>query len=52
MGEGKYFSQLNYLARILKDINLLDEYNQYPEDILLSLSEIRKLQFEELWRTR
>lgn len=50
-GIGKFYSQLNYLSVLLKKIGLLEEYNQYPEDISLSLAENRKLSYNELWKS-
>ena len=47
---GKYYAQLNYLSDILKSIKLLEEYNPYPDQIDLSLSEIRRLSYRDLWK--
>jgi len=50
-GIGKFYSQLNYLSDLLKKIGLLEECNLYPENILLSLSEIRRLTYNQLWKS-
>ncbi|MDP8269719.1 MAG: DUF2290 domain-containing protein [Candidatus Tenebribacter davisii] len=48
-GTGKEYSQLNELSRLFKKFNILEEYNKYPDDIGIPLSEIRKLNYEDLW---
>jgi Uncharacterized conserved protein (DUF2290) len=50
-GIGKYNSQLNYLNILLKKLELIEEYNQYPDKNSLSLAEIRKLNYNELWKS-
>lgn len=47
---GRFYAQLNTLSGILRSINLLEEYNMYPEQINLSLSEVRKCNYHDLWK--
>ena len=47
---GKFYAQLNELSNLLRSINLLEEYNTYPEQIDLSLSEVRKCNYHDLWK--
>lgn len=51
IGTGKFYTQLNEMADLLKGLGILEEYNQYPEFISLSLGELRRLNYEELWKT-
>ncbi|WP_189630511.1 DUF2290 domain-containing protein [Roseivirga thermotolerans] len=39
------------MAKFLKSMDLLEEFNPNPEKLGLNLAEIRKLSFEKLWKT-
>lgn len=47
---GRFYAQLNDLSKLLRSINLLEEYNTYPQQIDLTLSEVRKCNYHDLWK--
>jgi len=46
---GKFLTQIKELEKLLSSVNLLEEFLEYPSSINLSLSEIRRLSYTELW---